>query len=37
MGEIIFKLKFMGVEIEILIKLKFMGVEIWNTTEGKSH
>lgn len=33
MGEIIFKLKFMGVEIEILIKLKFMGVEIWNTTE----
>lgn len=33
MGEILFKLKFMGVEIEILIKLKFMGVEIWNTTE----
>lgn len=33
MGEIIFKLKFMGVEIEILIKLKFMGVEIWNTIE----
>lgn len=33
MGEILFKLKFMGVEIEILIKLKFMVVEIWNTTE----
>lgn len=33
MGEILFKLKFMGVEIEILIKLKFMGVEIWNTIE----
>lgn len=33
MEEILFKLKFMGVEIEILMKLKFMGVEIWNTTE----
>ena len=33
MGEILFKFKFMGVEIEILIKLKFMGVEIWNTIE----